>query len=173
MKTLILGILLSDTQLRLKDIQSSNNNLPFVVFELNWDQARLVWNCGNDALLNLCASSVFFAGWGEGFFGREESGGGGKNSLTISDYIMNLNLFLRQGLQQQQQQQQQLNPVMIDSTSNRNTNTSTMRSAVLRASHQRTNPTDKKRKNIKCVKIIRRRFVSLGKQPTFCDATRH
>ena len=173
MKTLILGILLSDTQLRLKDIQSSNNNLPSVVFELNWDQARLVWNCGNDALLNLCASSVFFAGWGEGFFGREESGGGGKNSLTISDYIMNLNLFLRQGLQQQQQQQQQLNPVMIDSTSNRNTNTSTMRSAVLRASHQRTNPTDKKRKNIKCVKIIRRRFVSLGKQPTFCDATRH
>ena len=148
MKTLILGILLSDTQLRLKDIQSSNNNLPSVVFELNWDQARLVWNCGNDALLNLCASSVFFAGWGEGFFGREESGGGGKNSLTISDYIMNLNLFLRQGLQQQQQQQQ-LNPVMIDSTSSRNTNTSTMRTAVLRASHQRTNPTDKKKKK-KC-----------------------
>ena len=58
---------------------------------------------------------------------------------------MNLNLFLRQGLQQQQQQQQQLNPVMIDSTSNRNTNTSTMRTAVLRASHQRTNPTDKKK----------------------------
>ena len=148
MKTLILGILRSDTQLRLKDIQSSNNNLPSVVFELNWDQARPVWNCGNDALLNLCASSVFFAGWGEGFFGREESGGGGKNSLTISDYIMNLNLFLRQGLQQQQQQQQ-LNPVMIDSTSNRNTNTSTMRTAVLRASHQRTNPTDKKKKK-KC-----------------------
>ena len=57
---------------------------------------------------------------------------------------MNLNLFLRQGVQQQQQQQQ-LNPVMIDSTSNRNTNTSTMRTAVLRASHQRTNPTDKKK----------------------------
>ena len=173
MKTLILGILLSDTQLRLKDIQSSNNNLPSVVFELNWDQARPVRNCGKDALLNLCASSVFFAGWDEGFFGREESGGGGKNSLTISDYIMNLNLFLRQGLQKQQQQQQ-LNPVMIDSTSSRNTNTSTMRTAVLRASHQRTNPTDKKkRKNVKWVKMIRRRFVSLGKQPTFCDATRH
>ena len=62
---------------------------------------------------------------------------------------MNLNLFLRQGLQQQQQQQQQLNPVMIDSTSNRNTNTSTMRTAVLRASHQRTNPTDRKKKK-KC-----------------------
>ena len=30
MKTLILGILLSDTQLRLKDIQSSNNNLSVV-----------------------------------------------------------------------------------------------------------------------------------------------
>ena len=88
---------------------------------------------------------------------------------------MNLNLFVRHGLQQQQQQQQQLNPVMIDSTSNRNTNTSTMRTAVLRASHQRTNPTGKKKKkkNIKCVKMIRRRFVSLGKQPTFRDATRH
>ena len=61
---------------------------------------------------------------------------------------MNLNLFLRQGLQQQQQQQQ-LNPVMIDSTSNRNTNTSTMRTPVLRASHQRTNPTDTKKKK-KC-----------------------
>ena len=34
MKTLILGILLSDTQLRLKDIHSGNNNLPSVVFEL-------------------------------------------------------------------------------------------------------------------------------------------
>ena len=74
MKTLILGMLLSDTQLRLKDIQSSNNNLLSVVFELNWDQARPVWNCGKDALLNLCASSFFFAGWGEGFFGREVSG---------------------------------------------------------------------------------------------------
>ena len=30
MKTLILGILRSDTQLRLKDIQSSNNNLSVV-----------------------------------------------------------------------------------------------------------------------------------------------
>ena len=147
MKTLILGILRSDTQLRLKDIQSSNNNLPSVVFELNWDQARRVWNCGKDALLNLCASSFFFAGWGEGFFGREVSGG--EKNLNIGDYKMNLNLFLRQGLQQQQQQQQQLNPVMIDSTSNRNTNTSTMRTAVLRASHQRTNPTDKKKKK-KC-----------------------
>ena len=62
---------------------------------------------------------------------------------------MNLNLFVRHGLQQQQQQQQQLNPVMIDSTSNRNTNTSTMRTAVLRASHQRTNPTGKKKKEKK------------------------
>ena len=60
---------------------------------------------------------------------------------------MNLNLFLRHG-RQQQQQQQQLNPVMIDSTSNRNTNTSAMRSAVLRASHQRTNPTEQKKKEI-------------------------
>ena len=82
---------------------------------------------------------------GEGFFGREVSGG--ENSLTISDYIMNLNLFLRHG-RQQQQQQQQLNPVMTDSTSNRNTNTSVMRSAVLRASHQRTNPTEQKKKEI-------------------------
>ena len=146
MKTLILGILLSDTQLRLKDIQSSNNNLSVVCrLWIKLNQARRVWNCEKDALLSLCASSVFFAGWGEGFFGREVSGG--ENSLTIRDYIMNLNLFLRQGLQQQQQQQQ-LNPVMIDTTSNRNTNTSTMRSAVLRASHQRTNPTEKNKKQI-------------------------
>lgn len=51
-------------------------------------------------------------------------------------------VLLLHGLQQQQQQQQK-KPVMIDSTSNRNTNTSTMRTAVLRASHQRTKPAGK------------------------------
>ena len=61
------------------------------------------------------------------------------------DHTTGASLFGRHGRQQQQQPQQQ-QPEMIDNASSRKTSSNVMRSAVLRASHQRTKPVVDKRK---------------------------